>query len=231
MILSYKLFLITFCITFFGSLAFLDDDDDTATAPPMPMFNITHKVFMDFKQGDKDLGRIIFGLFGEIAPKTVENFRTIATVGIKGKTYAGTNIHRVIHNFLIQGGDIINNDGSGETSIYGRTFEDETHEVKFWAPGFLAMANHGPNTNGCQFFVTCTATSWLDGDYVGFGKVIYGLKTVHLIEKTEANDRGQPKVPIKIVKCGELPFDTPVSVINPGENPYTQNNNTASQIT
>ncbi|CAH0392349.1 unnamed protein product [Bemisia tabaci] len=194
--------------------AFLEEDP--ITKPPRPMFNVTHKIFMDFKQGDKDLGRIIFGLFGEVAPKTVENFRTIATVGINGKTYAGTNIYRIVNKFLFLGGDIVNNDGTGDTSIYGGTFPDETHVVQFWAPGFLAMYNHGKNKNGCQFFVTCMATTWLSDVYTGFGKVLFGLRTVVMIEKTEANRQGQPLVPITIVKCGELPLDTPVSAISQG---------------
>lgn len=147
------------------------------------------------------MGKITLGLFGEVVPKTVENFVGIAK-GYEndGKTYSynGSIFHRVIKDFMIQGGDITRFDGTGGLSIYGERFADENFKIKH-RPYVLSMANAGPNTNGAQFFITTVATQWLDGRHVVFGYCIEGQDIVKKIEsvKTMANDR--PVQPVTIV--------------------------------
>lgn len=120
------------------------------------------------------MGRIVLGLFGSDAPKTVRNFRDICLEGIDGLSFNGTRFHRIINRFMIQGGDILNGDGTGSTSIYGDYFEDENLTINHTSSGFLGMANQGPDTNGCQFYITTVASSWLDGKHTVFGKVTKG---------------------------------------------------------
>lgn len=122
------------------------------------------------------MGRIVLGLFGDNSPKTVRSFKEICLKGIDGLSYNGTRFHRVIRKFMIQGGDILNGDGTGSTSIYGDYFEDENLTINHTAPGFLGMANQGPDTNGCQFYITTIATPWLDGKHTVFGKVVKGSR-------------------------------------------------------
>lgn len=138
---------------------------------------------MEVKINRKPLGRMVFGLFGQDAPRTVENFRQICLNGIDGRTYVGTKFHRIIDRFMIQGGDIVSNDGRGSISIYGDYFEDENLTVEHKGSGFLGMANRGPNTNGCQFYITTMAAPWLNGKHTVFGKVIDGEGVLHTIEK------------------------------------------------
>ncbi|KAJ8960951.1 hypothetical protein NQ318_020252 [Aromia moschata] len=153
-------------------------------------YKITDRVYFDVKIEDEYVGRIILGLFGEIAPKTCENFKQIATTGINGKSYVGTKFHTAIKRIMIQGGDIVNNDGTGSMSIYGECFEDETFAINPDSGGLLVMANKGPHTNGCQFLITTMATPWLEGRNVVFGKVLKGADVVHTIEhlKTDIDD-------------------------------------------
>jgi len=167
---------------------------------------VTHKVFFDVKIGGQEAKRIIFGLFGDVVPKTVENFRALCT-GEKGFGYSvgeGSIFHRVIPGFMLQGGDFTNHNGTGGKSIYGEKFADENFEIKHETANLLSMANAGPNTNGSQFFITSAATSWLDGRHVVFGKVLSDEHNhVQAIEE-QGSPSGKTKVKISIVASGEL---------------------------
>jgi len=147
-------------------------------------FTVTSRIYMDVKHNKKPVGRITFGLFGKLAPKTVANFRHICLRGINGTSYVGSRFHRVVERFLVQGGDILNGDGTGSISIYGEYFPDEDKglEVEHNRPGYLGMANRGPDTNGCQFYVTTVGAKWLDGKHTVFGKVLEGMETIYAIE-------------------------------------------------
>ena len=142
---------------------------------------------------------IIIKLFDDVVPLTCENFRHIALKGIKGKNYYGSIFHRIIPNFMIQGGDIMNHDGTGSISIYGKNFEDENFKLKHDKPGLLSMANSGPNTNGSQFFITTSPAPHLDGKHVVFGEVIRGFDNIRRIEMLPTDRYDKPHNDIQIL--------------------------------
>jgi peptidyl-prolyl cis-trans isomerase B (cyclophilin B) len=170
---------------------------------------ITKKVYMDISIDDKPLGRVVFGLYGNDAPKAVENFRQLCT-GEPGFGYKGTKFHRIIRGFCVQGGDFQYQDGSGGLSIYGEKFDDELGglRLRHQRPGLLSMANRGKNSNGSQFFVTMEfkGNTELNGKHVVFGTVLEGMK---IFRRAELYQGIPPQKDVVITDCGELPLDKP----------------------
>jgi len=177
-------------------------------------YKVTHKVFFDIEIAGKPQPRVVVGLFGETVPRTVQNFLTFATDGFDGKKYQGTNMHRVLKTFMVIGGDVVNNDGSGQTSIFGPTFADENFAVKHTAAGYISMYNTGPDTNGCQFFISLIPTRYLDEKHVAFGKVVEGFETLETIEMVETDWDMKPFEPVTVVKSGSLKVDEPFMISN-----------------
>lgn len=182
--------------------------------PTLPL--VTERVFMEIFADGKPLGRIVYGLFGEIAPKAVKNFSSLckcdrgkAPITGKDLCYRGSIIHRVIPNFIVQGGDFTHGDGTGGESIFrGNTFEDESFAVKHNRKYLLNMANDGrgkPHTNRSQWFINTVKTQWLDGINEAFGMVLEGIDVIIEIEKL-GTFGGTPTATIEIRDSGSTPL-------------------------
>uniref|UniRef100_A0AAV1VG52 Peptidyl-prolyl cis-trans isomerase n=1 Tax=Peronospora matthiolae TaxID=2874970 RepID=A0AAV1VG52_9STRA len=190
--------LIPLCL---AALVLLAHADSTPT--------ITTQVYFDVEIDGQPEGRIVMGLYGEVVPKTAENFRALCTgekgVGKSGKPlhYKGSIFHRIIPNFMVQGGDFTDFNGRGGESIYGTKFNDENFDLKHAGKGTLSMANSGENTNGSQFFICTVKTSWLDGRHVVFGRVVQGMDVLNAMEKV-GTPGGTPSKVVTIVDSGEL---------------------------
>jgi len=165
------------------------------------------RTYFDISIGGQPAGRIVFELYSDV-PQTAENFRCLCTGERQGQSgrplkYEGSGFHRIIPNFMCQGGDFTRGDGTGGESIYGSRFRDENFNRKHTKPGLLSMANAGPNTNGSQFFITTVPCPWLDGKHVVFGEVAEGMDVVRAMEQ-QGSQSGRPRSQIVITKAGQL---------------------------
>ncbi|KAK4703361.1 hypothetical protein P7C70_g2855, partial [Phenoliferia sp. Uapishka_3] len=171
---------------------------------------VNPRVFLDFKIESEDVGRVIFELFADTCPITVENFKSLCT-GSRGVnaagvplTYKGSPLHRIIAGFMVQGGDFTLRNGKGGESVYGGTFEDENLKRLIDAEGLLVMANRGRNTNGSQFFVSLRPCPHLDGKHVVFGRVVKGYDIIEGLSKLPCTEKDVPHQLVTISNCGEL---------------------------
>jgi len=160
--------------------------------------NTGNIVFLDLDYNG-NRGRVLLSLNKDVVPKTCNNFSVLC----EKKAYVGSKFHRVIKDFMIQGGDFTNHDGTGGVSIYGNVFPDENFVLKH-DKGTISMANSGPDTNGSQFFISTAKTDWLDNKHVVFGKVVKGMDLVEFIENQNTDNNDKPLTDVTIVDCGLL---------------------------
>ncbi|KAI0264853.1 cyclophilin-like domain-containing protein [Gloeopeniophorella convolvens] len=179
--------------------SFLRRFTTSASAAKTPLANVYFDVAIDANPA----GRIVFRLYDDVVPRTAQNFRELAT-GQHGFGYAGSGFHRIIPNFMLQGGDFTRHNGTGGRSIYGEKFKDENFKLRHDKPGLLSMANAGPHTNGSQFFITTVVTSWLDKKHVVFGEVVEGMDVVRAVEAA-GTDSGAPKKKVVVTASGVVP--------------------------
>ena len=176
----------------------INTDDDSANInieqkkEQYPTNSVLFKINVNNKQGN-----VVCKLYDDVVPKTSHNFRQL----VKEQKYKGTSFHRIIKDFMIQGGDFTRGDGTGGESIYGEKFDDENFEIKHYKPGLLSMANSGPNTNGSQFFITTTITPHLDGKHVVFGEVISGMDIIEILNLVDTDGQDKPTVSCQIMDC------------------------------
>merc|ERR1712226_434846 len=163
----------------------------------------------DMTIGGEPAGRIEMTLRADVVPRTAENFRCLCTgekgTGKSGKPlhFKGSSFHRVITDFMCQGGDFTAGNGTGGESIYGSKFADENFTLKHTGPGILSMANAGPGTNGSQFFLCTVKTDWLDGKHVVFGQVVEGMDVVKKIEGV-GSQSGKCAKPVMVADSGQI---------------------------
>lgn len=172
---------------------------------------VTDKVFFDVSIGGTPQGRMVFALFGNTVPVTVENFKQLA-LHSKGFGYKSSIFHRIIPGFMAQGGDFENKDGTGGKSIYGAKFNDENFKIKHTGRGMLSMANAGKNTNGSQFFILFKDTPWLDGRHVVFGKLVEGHDVLDKVEGVSTSSRDKPTDDVVVDDCGSIDVETPYNI-------------------
>ncbi|TFK22262.1 hypothetical protein FA15DRAFT_644446 [Coprinopsis marcescibilis] len=185
-----------------GSASSSTDATPETAAPPTKRDLSRAKVYFDIAVDNQPAGRIVFKLYDDVVPRTARNFRELAT-GEHGFGYARSPFHRIIPDFMLQGGDFTRQNGTGGKSIYGEKFADENFILKHDKVGLLSMANAGPNTNGSQFFITTVKTPWLNGKHTVFGEVVEGMDVVRAVEAL-GSPNGRPKKQVTVSAAGVL---------------------------
>ncbi|XP_033634880.1 peptidyl-prolyl cis-trans isomerase B-like [Asterias rubens] len=173
---------------------------------------VTKKAFFQIEIDDEPVGKVVISLFGETCPVTVQNFAALVRGTSKNRerlSYNDTVVHRIVSDFVIQMGDVTEGDGTGGISIYGKYFDDENFYLRHAGPGWVAMANSGPDTNNSQFFILLTKAGWLDGRHVVFGKVTEGMDIVEKISQIDTDDADFPLKPVRVIDSGIIPVRTP----------------------